>query len=122
MKPQTPLLRLYPVFKRAISCVLAGIILSAVTTAAVASKPTTRSKAISTVRAILDKNTGACKIDEVQSTSAARVRRSWRVTAKIMMSASGRPRNEIAVWTVRRSDGEAVPNNQLTAVLSKGCP
>jgi hypothetical protein len=43
------------------------------------------------------------------------------VTARIVMSASGRPLNETAVWTVR-SNGEAVPANQLTAEISNGCP
>jgi hypothetical protein len=38
-----------------------------------------------------------------------------------VMSASGRPLNETAAWTVR-ADGEAVPSNQLTAEISNGCP
>jgi hypothetical protein len=122
MKHQPGSIRLHPVFRRAVSCFLAGIILSGVTTAAIAQKRTTRAKALATVRAILEKNSAACKIDEVRSISAARVRKGWRVTAKLVMSASGTPSNETAVWTVRRSDGEAGPNNQLTAELSKGCP
>lgn len=122
MKPQSRSIRLHPVIRHAVSCILAGIILSTVTTAAVAPKRTSRAKAISTVRAMLKRNTAACKIDEVRSIAAARVRYGWRVTAKLVMSASGSPTNETAVWTVRSSDRKAVPNNQLTAELSQGCP
>jgi hypothetical protein len=122
MKSQPGLIQRHQVFRQTVSCFLAAIIISAVTAAAVAPKKTTRSKAIATVRAILKRNTAACKIDEVRSISAARVRNGWRVTAKVAMSASGSPINETAVWTVRHSDGKVVPNNQLTAELSHGCP
>jgi hypothetical protein len=122
MIPQPGLIQPHPVFRRVVSCFLAGIILSGVTTAAIAPKRTTRAKAIATVRAILNRNTAACKIDEVRSISAARLRKGWRVTAKLVMSASGTASNETAVWTVRRSDRKAVPNNQLTAEISHGCP
>jgi hypothetical protein len=126
MMPQPGLIQLHSFFRRAVSCLIAGILLSVMSTAAAVPdarpKKTSRRKAIATVRSILEKNTAACKIDEVRSISTVRVSYGWRVTANIVMSASGSPANETAVWTVRRSDRKAVPNNQLTAEISKGCP
>ena len=92
------------------------------TPASVARAATTRAQAVAAVRSILDRNTRPCKIDKVKSVTAARTRAGWRVTASLVMSASGRPLNETAVWTVRSSDGEAVPAGQLTAEISHGCP
>lgn len=112
------------------SCTLAylfaGIILSgAVGVAAtprVAPPETSRAQAIATVRSILDRNTAACRIDKVESFTAARTRAGWRVTSRLVMSASGRPLDETAVWTVRSADGESVAANQLTAEIGQGCP
>jgi hypothetical protein len=126
MKPQPRLIQLYPVFSRAVFYLIGSIFLSVTMTLVAVpvarAKKRTRAEAIATVRSILEKNTAACKIDEVRSISAAHVRNGWRVTAKVVMSASDTLSNETAVWTVRSSGRKAVPNNQLTAELSQGCP
>lgn len=88
---------------------------------AVASPAMTRAQAIAIVRSIINRNARPCRISKTNSITATASGRNWRVTARIVMSASGRPLNETAVWTVR-SDGEAVPANQLTAEISNGCP
>jgi hypothetical protein len=82
---------------------------------------TTRAQAIAIVRQIINQKKAACKINKIRSLSAVRSRGGWRITAKLVMSASGRPLNETAVWTVR-ADGQATPANQLTAELTNGCP
>lgn len=82
---------------------------------------TTRAQAIAVVRSIINQNARSCRISKTNRITAVTAGRNWRVTARIVMSASGRPVNETAIWTVR-SDREAVPANQLTAEISKGCP
>ena len=88
---------------------------------AVATPALTRAQVIAIVRSIINRNARPCRISKTNSITAAPSGRNWRVTARIVMSASGRPLNETAVWTVR-PDGEAVPANQLTAEISNGCP
>lgn len=82
--------------------------------------PLTQAQAIQTVRTILQKNTGGCKIKQVRSITARKNGAVWRVTAKIVMAASGKPLNETAVWGV--SEKGATPMNQLTAEIGHGCP
>jgi hypothetical protein len=88
---------------------------------ALAAPATTRPQAIAIVRSIINRNTRPCRINKTNSITGVAAGRNWRVTARIVMSASGRPLNETAIWTVR-SNGEAVPANQLTAEISNGCP
>ena len=83
---------------------------------------TTRAQAIAAVREILDRSRSSCRIDRVQSISAVQSGRVWRVTARFVMSASGRPVIERAVWNVRVSDGKAVAANQLASEVENGCP
>src|SRR5437660_1486041 len=54
-----------------------------------AATATSRAQAIATVRAILQKNSSSCRIDRVQSIAAARSGAAWKVTARLVMSASG---------------------------------
>lgn len=74
--------------------------------------------AIATVRSILTKNAKRDKIDKIISIEAIRVKPGWQVTANIVLSASGKPREESPAWIVRDSDGVAVPSSQLSAELS----
>ena len=83
---------------------------------------TTRAQAITIVRGILSSNAASCRIDRVQSISAVRAGAVWKVTARLIMSASGRPLNETAVWNVRVSDGGAASANQLASEIENGCP
>ena len=80
-----------------------------------------QAQAIQTVRTILQKNAGSCKIKQVRSITAKKNGSVWRVTAQIVMAASGRPLTETAVWGVSEKNA-ATPMNQLTAEISKGCP
>jgi hypothetical protein len=77
-------------------------------------------RAIESVLAILRRNAGACKISKVLSVSAERTAYGWRVTAKVVMAASGNPLTETAVWNVSERNG-AVPADQLTAEVGHGC-
>lgn len=77
----------------------------------------TQAQAIAHVRAILNNNSGPCRITQTQSVSATRVKAGWRVTAKIKMSGT----LENAIWIVSSSGG-ATPQNQLTAEIENGCP
>lgn len=81
----------------------------------------TQAQAIARARTILRNNTEGCRIDKIRSVSAVRVKAGWRVTARITMSASGRPLSETAVWVVSQRNG-AVAQNQLTAEIANGCP
>ena len=83
---------------------------------------TTRAQAVATVRAILNRNTSSCHINRVQSVSAVRSSAVWKVTAKLVMSGSGRSLNETAAWNVRVSDGKAVAADQLASEIENGCP
>ena len=84
--------------------------------------PTTRPQAVATVRAILRSNATACKIDRVQSISAVRSGAVWKVTARLVMSGSGRRLTETAAWNVRVADGHAAPANELASEIENGCP
>jgi hypothetical protein len=90
-------------------------------TNALAAPSTSRARAIAIVRSIINRNATSCRINKTNSITAVASGRNWGVTARIVMSASGSPVNETAVWTVR-PDGVAVPGNQLTAEISNGCP
>lgn len=90
-------------------------------TNAVTTPALTRAQAIAIVRSIINRNARPCRISKTKSVTAVAAGRNWRVTARIVMSASGTARNETAVWTVT-SSGQATPANQLTAELSNGCP
>lgn len=81
----------------------------------------TKAQAISRARAILRENTTGCRIKKINSVSAVRVRAGWRVTAQIVMAASGSPISERAVWIISQSGG-AVAQDQLTAEIESGCP
>ena len=90
-------------------------------TSAFAAPAMTRARAIAIVRSIINQNATSCRINKTKSITAVPAGRNWRVTARIVMSASGRPLNETAEWTVR-ADGAAVPASQLTAEITHGCP
>lgn len=79
-----------------------------------------QAQAIARVRTILRNNTGGCRINKVNSVTAVRVRAGWLVTARLIMSASGRRLSETAVWIVSQRNG-AVAQNQLTAEIAIGC-
>ena len=81
----------------------------------------TRAQAIARVRTILRNNTAGCRINNINSVSGARTRNGWLVTARIVMSASGRRISERAVWIVSSRNG-AVAQDQLTAEIRMGCP
>ena len=127
MKLRSAFIQFYPVTNRTlVPLLLTGILLTCVVsgtcTPLTARAETTRARAMATVRAILSRNAAACKINKVRSITAVRSRGGWRVTARLVMSMSGRPLDETAVWGVRASDGEAVAKDQLTAEISHGCP
>lgn len=77
-------------------------------------------RAIETVRAILRRNAGGCKINRVVSVSAQRTAYGWKVTATVVMSASGSPLTETPAWNVSERNG-AVPASQLSAEIEHGC-
>lgn len=81
----------------------------------------TQAQAVARVRTILRNNTAGCKIKKVNSVSAVRISAGWRVTARIVMAASGSPISERAVWIVSQKNG-AVEQDQLTAEIAIGCP
>lgn len=107
--------------KTSVGLVSLLLVACSIFTNALAAPATTRAQAIAIVRSIINRNATSCRINKINSVTAVSAGRNWRVTARIVMSASGRPVNETAVWTVR-SDGEAVPANQLTSEISNGCP
>jgi hypothetical protein len=113
MKPSLP--------KISVGTVLLVLAVYSSITNTVAAPATTRKQAIAIVRSIINRNAKSCRISKTKSITAVAAGHNWRVTAKTVMSASGRPLNETAAWTVR-ADGEAVPSNQLTAEISNGCP
>jgi hypothetical protein len=101
----------------------AAAALLVLTTLAVPSAPAaelTKAQAIARVRSIISNNTRACSINRTNSITAVWTRSGWRVTANIVMSASGRRLTERAVWLVNQRNG-ATPQNQLTAELGNGC-
>lgn len=98
-----------------ILCLFAGI-----ATARPPSADVTKAQAIARVRAILARNTRRCSINRVNSVTAARVAAGWRVTAMVLMSASGRRLTERTVWLVDRRN-RVTPQNQLTAEVNAGC-
>ncbi|MDQ3816874.1 MAG: hypothetical protein M3362_04165 [Acidobacteriota bacterium] len=77
-------------------------------------------RAVETVRAILRRNAGGCKINRVLSVSAQRASFGWKVTATVVMSASGSPSTETAAWNVSERNG-AVAASQLSAEIEHGC-
>lgn len=109
-----------PTPARLVACLILSVAVNGAS-ARTAPPATTRAQAIAIVRSIINRNTQSCRITKTNSITATASGRNWRVTARIVMSASGSPVNETAVWTVR-SDGEAVPADQLTAEISDGCP
>lgn len=83
---------------------------------------TSNAQAIATVRAILNRSQASCHIDQIKSVSATRGGTVWKVTARLVMSGSGRPLNETAKWNVRVADGGAVAADQLASEIENGCP
>lgn len=107
----------YRISSRLVAPSLLGIML--LFTTALATRPlTSRAQAIATVKSILQRNAGACRLSH-GLINATRVKVGWRVSTKLRLSGRG---NATAVWTVREDNGEAVPGNQLTAEISNGCP
>lgn len=76
----------------------------------------TQAQAIARIRAILNNNSGPCRITETQIISATRVRAGWRVTARIKILGAA----ENAIWIVSSATG-ATPQNQLTSEIENGC-
>lgn len=108
-------------FKSLRICLLVVILLFGANLSTPARAELTQAQAISRVRSILNRNTGGCRINRIKSVTAARVKAGWRVTAKIVMSASGSPVSETAVWTVSQRNG-AVSASQLSSEIENGCP
>ncbi len=81
----------------------------------------TQAQAVARVRSILRNNTTGCQINKINGVSAGRVKAGWRVTAKIVMSASGSQRSETAVWIVSQRNGAAA-QSQLASEIENGCP
>jgi len=81
---------------------------------------TTRAQAISMVRSILKSHAVSCRISKTLSVEASQAKTGWRVTAKVVMAASGTPRHETLVWIV--ASGQAVPASQIASEVSSGCP
>ncbi|MFN2502018.1 MAG: hypothetical protein ABR530_08405 [Pyrinomonadaceae bacterium] len=104
---------------RPVICVLCAAVMLLFVSAASAAE-LTQAQAIARVRSILRNNTAACRINRVNAVTAARVRAGWRVTANIVMSASGRRLSEKATWIVSEKNG-ASPQDQLTAEIQNGC-
>lgn len=84
-----------------------------------ATPATTRAQAISLVRSIIKSNTAACRINKTLRVEAVQVKTGWRVTAKVVMAASGTPQNETLTWTV--VSGQATPASQITSEVVNGC-
>ena len=84
------------------------------------SPATTRAQAISMVRSILKRKAVACRISKTVSVTASQAKTGWRVTATVVMAASGTPRTEALVWIV--ASGQAVPASQIASEVSSGCP
>jgi hypothetical protein len=85
-----------------------------------AAPATTRAQAISMVRSILKSNNASCRISKTLSVEASQIKTGWRVTARVVMAASGTSHNETLVWTV--ASGQAVPASQIASEVSNGCP
>jgi len=81
----------------------------------------TQSQAIARVKTILRDNADGCRITSTQRLSAIKVKAGWRVTARILMSASGTSTAETATWIVSAKNG-ASAQDQLTAEITNGCP
>ena len=88
----------------------------------IGSSPPSQAQAIATVRAIINRNSGPCKINSTRGITAVRNKVGWQVSAKLVMSTSGKPLNETAMWTVRATDGQAVAASQLSSEIEAGCP
>ena len=80
----------------------------------------TKQQAVARVQTILKNNSGGCRITRTRSITAVRVPAGWRVTANVVMAASGRPLNESPTWTVSRRNG-AAPQSQLAAEVQRNC-
>ena len=94
----------------------AGSIFARASTAPV----TTRAQAIAIVRSIINQNATPCLISKTNSITAVAAGRNWRVTAKVVMAASGTARTEALVWIV--ATGQAEPLSQIASEVSSGCP
>ena len=79
-----------------------------------------KAQAIARVRTILKSSTAGCRINSVTSVTAVKVKAGWRITARIVMSASGSRLNEKAVWIVSEQQGAAA-QDQLTAEIQNRC-
>jgi hypothetical protein len=80
----------------------------------------TKGQAMAQVRSILKNSTHGCRINRINSVVAVRVNAGWRVTAMVVMSASGRRITERAVWIVSQRNG-AVAQDQLTSEIANRC-
>jgi hypothetical protein len=81
---------------------------------------TTRAQAIAIVRSIISQNATPCHINKTNSITAVAAGSKWRVTAKVVMAASGTARTETLVWVVATE--QAVPASQIASEVSSGCP
>jgi hypothetical protein len=79
-----------------------------------------RERAIESVRAILRKNASGCKISKIVSITAKPIANGWRVTARVVMAASGSPLTETAVWNITQKYGTQ-PADQLTFEIGRNC-
>lgn len=102
-------------------CLIAFICLVFIVPATALPVELTKTQAITRVKTILRNNTAGCRINKINSVTASRVDAGWRVTSRIVMSASGRRLTETAVWTVNAKRG-AVAQDQLAAEIAIGCP
>jgi len=100
----------------AVLLLVAGSIFARASTA----PATTRAQAIAMVRSIINQNATPCRISKTSSISAVAAGSKWRVTAKVVMAASGNASTETLVWMV--ATGQAVPASQIASEVSSGCP
>jgi len=106
--------------KTTLAIALLLFVASSILVRASAAPATTRAQAIAIVRSIINQNATPCHINKTNSITAVAAGRNWRVTAKVVMAASGTARTETLVWTV--ATGQAVPASQIASEVSSGCP
>src|SRR5438105_12173180 len=100
-------------------CWVLALLVCYLTASAFAAATMTRTQAIAIVRSVINRNTTGCRISKTTSITAIQVKTGWRVTAKVVMSASGTSRNETLVWIV--ASGDPVPASQLASEVENGC-
>lgn len=107
-------------FRQFLGGLITGLFLAGLSAGYSLKQELRKGQAVARVQTILKNNATGCRL-RTRSISAVRVGAGWRVTARVVMSVSGSPVNETAIWIVSRRNG-AVAQNQLTAEIAMGCP